>query len=178
MNSSAKVRDTQGYEKKHWSDNCPGSGKKIIQKFEREETGSFHVQSGRGRKRVHSIAVEEVTTAVQEELSGENPLATQPVPLHPEKVNVWCRFKASFTIGPYFFEETGAFGPVTVTVTGQRLGCLLRNHVIPDLQQRGCVNGIIFMQDGAPRHIANPGKQLLKGHLGNARVISHHFPTA
>ncbi|GFU72468.1 DUF4817 domain-containing protein [Trichonephila clavipes] len=48
----------------------------------------------------------------------ENPLATQPVPLHPENITVWCRFAASFIIGPYFFEVMGAFGPVTITVTG------------------------------------------------------------
>ena len=34
----------------------------------------------------------------------ENPLKTQPAPLHPAKVIVWCRLTASFIIGPYFFE--------------------------------------------------------------------------
>ncbi|GFT86471.1 protein GVQW3 [Trichonephila clavipes] len=34
------------------------------------------------------------------------------------------------------------------------------------------------MQDGAPSLIENPVKKLLKGHFGNTRVISHHFPTA
>ncbi|GFU99057.1 uncharacterized protein TNCV_631951 [Trichonephila clavipes] len=29
-----------------------------------------------------------------------------------------------------------------------------------------------------PPQAANPVKQLLKGHAENARVISHHFPTA
>ncbi|GBN75379.1 hypothetical protein AVEN_8064-1 [Araneus ventricosus] len=244
---------------------------KMIQKF--EKTGSFAVQSGRGRKRIDSTVVEEVATAVQEESSGgvqpcsareiartldrpvstvnkilrnilhcypykishvqesfpsdlparetfalkflarmeldnewpwkilwtddalfhltgyvntqncriwatENPQETQPVPLYPAKGTVWCGFTASFIIGPYFFEETGALGPVTVTVTGQRYECLLRNHVIPTLQQRGCVDRIIFMQDGAPPHIANPVKQLLKRHFGNARIISRQFPTA
>ncbi|GBN56822.1 hypothetical protein AVEN_33068-1 [Araneus ventricosus] len=32
--------------------------------------------------------------------------------------------------------------------------------------------------DGAPPHIANPVKQLLKRPFGNARIISRHFPTA
>lgn len=108
----------------------------------------------------------------------ENPHANHPVPLHPTKVTVWCGFTASFIIGPYFFEETGASGPVTCTVTGKRYECLLRNHVIPALQQRGCVDEVIFMQDGAPPHIANPVKQLLKRHFGNARIISRRFPTA
>ncbi|GFW66221.1 uncharacterized protein TNCV_1711201 [Trichonephila clavipes] len=42
---------------------------KMIQKFEREETGSFHVQSGRGRKKVN-LTVVEVATILQEESSG------------------------------------------------------------------------------------------------------------
>ncbi|MBJ5486920.1 hypothetical protein JGG36_24350, partial [Salmonella enterica subsp. enterica serovar Meleagridis] len=41
---------------------------KMIQKF--EKTGSFDVQSGRGRKRLDSTVVDEVATAVQEESSG------------------------------------------------------------------------------------------------------------
>ena len=46
-------------------------------------------------------------------------------------------------------------GPVTVIFTGQSCQCLLCNLVIPILQQRGCVDRIIFMHDGAPPHIAN-----------------------
>ena len=59
----------------------------------------------------------------------------QPVPLHPAKVTVWCRFMPSSIIGPYFFEETGTLGPVKVTVTGQSASyeCLLYNHAIPAL---------------------------------------------
>ncbi|GFW88304.1 hypothetical protein TNCV_820601 [Trichonephila clavipes] len=67
----------------------------------------------------------------------------------------------------------GAFG--SVTITSQCYECLLCNHTIPDLQQHDCVDGIIFKQDGAPLHIAN---LLLKGNLGNAKFISHHFHTA
>ncbi|GFV61969.1 uncharacterized protein TNCV_4107721 [Trichonephila clavipes] len=102
-------------------------------------------------------------------------LATRPVPLHPAKVTVWCWLMTSFIIGLYFFKETDAFGPVTVTDTGQHYECLLCNHVIPDLQKRSFVNGIIFMQDGDSPHIANPVKQRLKGYFGSAIVICHHF---
>ena len=71
----------------------------------------------------------------------------------------------------------GAFSPVTATVTGQSFSCLLRNHVIPALQPRGCVDCIIFMQGGLPPLIANPVKQLLKRLFRNARGINHYFPT-
>ena len=90
---------------------------------------------------------------------------------------MWCGFTPSFIIEPIFFEQTGSSGPVRVTITGQRYASLLRNHVISALQQCGCVNQIIFMQDGAPPHIAHPVKQLLRRHFENARIISHHFPT-
>ena len=89
----------------------------------------------------------------------------------------WCGSTTSFIIAPYFLEQTGASSPVTATVTGQRYASLLRNHVIPDLQQHGCVNQIIFMQDGAPPHIGHLVKQLLRRHFENARIISCHFPT-
>ncbi|GBM06734.1 hypothetical protein AVEN_62983-1 [Araneus ventricosus] len=55
---------------------------------------------------------------------------------------------------------------------------LLRNQLFPALQQRGCVDSKIFMQDSAPPHIATPVKQLLNLHFGNDRIISRHFPTA
>ena len=107
-------------------------------------------------------------------LSTESPLETQPVPLHPAKVNVGWGFTASFksSSGHIFFVETGDFGNVTFTVTGQSYECILRNHVIPTIHQRECMDRSIFMQYGAHQHIANPVKQLLKRHFGNARIIS------
>ena len=54
----------------------------------------------------------------------------------------------------------------------------LSNYVIPDLQELGCVDRIIFKQDGATPHIVNPVKHLIKRHFRNARIISHHFSTA
>ncbi|GBL84849.1 hypothetical protein AVEN_93874-1 [Araneus ventricosus] len=91
---------------------------------------------------------------------------------------VLCGFTATFIVGPFFFEEIGPSGPVTCTVNGTRYESLLRNQLIPALQQRGCVDSTIFMQDEAPSHIATPVKQLLNLHFGNYRIISLHFPTA
>ncbi|GFY19964.1 uncharacterized protein TNCV_2146571 [Trichonephila clavipes] len=110
--------------------------------------------------------------------SERNPFATQPTPLHQAKFTVWCWFTASFIIVSYFFEETGDFGPVTAIATVQRYERLLRNHVIPDLQQLGCGDGIIFMPDGASPYISNPVKQQLNRHFGNASVTIHYFPTS
>ncbi|GBO17555.1 hypothetical protein AVEN_121746-1 [Araneus ventricosus] len=96
----------------------------------------------------------------------------QPLPLHSQNVTVWCGFTAAFIVDTFFSEEIGPSGPLTCTVNGTRYESLLRNQLIPALQQRVCVDSIIFMQDGAPLHIATPVKQLLNLHFGNDRIIS------
>ena len=74
--------------------------------------------------------------------AAEIPHAIQKQPLDSEKVTVWCCFTATFIIGPYFFEEITPSGIRTCSVTGD----MLRNFVIPQLQERGCLQDIIFMQ--------------------------------
>ncbi|GBM23639.1 hypothetical protein AVEN_117389-1 [Araneus ventricosus] len=89
-----------------------------------------------------------------------------------------CGFlTAAFIVGPFLFEEIGPSGPVACKVNETRYESLLLNQLIPALQQRGCVESTIFMQDGAPPHIATPLKQLLNLHFRNDRIISRHFPT-
>ncbi|GBO08047.1 hypothetical protein AVEN_143924-1 [Araneus ventricosus] len=102
----------------------------------------------------------------------------QPLPLHSQKVNLWFGFTAAIIVGPFFFEEIGPSGPVTCTINGTRYESLLSNQLIPALQQRGCVNNTIFMQDGTPSLIVTPVKQLLNLHFGNGRIICRHLPTA
>ncbi|GFX41555.1 transposable element tc3 transposase [Trichonephila clavipes] len=105
----------------------------------------------------------------------DNPHSTLRVPLHSPKVKVLCKFSAYFILGPYFFEELGAEGPVTCFITGQRYASLLRNKIIPDLQARQCLSRIIFMQDGAPPHITRCVTEVLKHHFTEERVISRQF---
>ncbi|GFU67894.1 transposable element tc3 transposase [Trichonephila clavipes] len=76
----------------------------------------------------------------------DNPHSTLRVPLHSPKVTVWCGFSASFILGPYFFEELGAGGPVTCSITGQRYASLLRNKIIPDLQARHEANPQVYVE--------------------------------
>lgn len=106
----------------------------------------------------------------------ENPCSILQVPLHSPKVTVWCGFTASFILGPYFFEELTARGPVTCSINGQRYATLLENKIVPDLQARQCLSRTIFMQDGAPPHISRCVKDVLKTHFTEERVISRHFP--
>ncbi|GBL72541.1 hypothetical protein AVEN_127817-1 [Araneus ventricosus] len=77
-----------------------------------------------------------------------------------------------------FFKEITGNGIQTCAVTGQRYHDMLRDFVIPQLQQRGCLQDIIFLQNGAPHHVDRRVKQLLRQHFTNAWVISRHFPTA
>ena len=46
------------------------------------------------------------------------------------------------------FEKKGPLSSITFTVTGPLYEYLLRNYVIPALQQLGYVDEIIFMQKG------------------------------
>ncbi|GBM15359.1 hypothetical protein AVEN_199623-1 [Araneus ventricosus] len=92
----------------------------------------------------------------------ENPHAIQEQTLHRDKVTVRCGFRANFIIGPYFFDETTANGIQTCSIKGQRYRDMLRDFVIPQLQQRGCLQDIIFMQDGAHPHIDRPVKSIAR----------------
>ncbi|GBM10536.1 hypothetical protein AVEN_109329-1 [Araneus ventricosus] len=98
--------------------------KKMIDKF--EESGSFDVKCGRGRKAIASTSVKDFATASPEASSS-------------------------------------ALGTCSARGISRTLGIPVST---------------IYMQDGAPLHIATPVKQLLNLHFGNDRVISHHFSTA
>ncbi|GBN03483.1 hypothetical protein AVEN_146126-1 [Araneus ventricosus] len=136
--------------------------KKMIDKF--EESGSFDVKCGRGRKPIASTSVEDVATALQE--ASSNAFET-------------CNARGiSRTLEMSVSKEICPSDPVICTVNGTHCKSLLQNQLIPALQQRGCVDSTIFMQNGAPPHIATPVKQLLNMHFGIDRIIIRHFPTA
>ncbi|GBM59834.1 hypothetical protein AVEN_158075-1 [Araneus ventricosus] len=78
----------------------------------------------------------------------------------------------------FTFEEITANGIQTFSVTGQRYRYVLRYFVIPLLQQHGCLQDVIFLQDGVPSHIDRLVKQLLRQHFTDSLVISSPFPTA
>ncbi|GFX32578.1 uncharacterized protein TNCV_3704521 [Trichonephila clavipes] len=99
-------------------------------------------------------------------------------PLHDEKIPVWVEFTTSTVIGPFFFEEMRDSGFVTATVTGERYADMLQNRIIPSLADRHLLKRTIFMQDGAPPHIARRVKDLLRRSFGDDRVLSRHFHNA
>lgn len=97
--------------------------------------------------------------------------------LHADYITVWCGFNADFILGPFFFEETTSQGPKRCSITGTRYCDLLQQKVIPALQDRQHLQTTVFMQDGAPPHIARPVTALLRDHFGDDRIISRSFPT-
>ncbi|UYV61976.1 hypothetical protein LAZ67_1007240 [Cordylochernes scorpioides] len=117
----------------------------------------------------------EVNTKNSRIWATENPRIFTEMPLHQRRVIVWCGFTSSFIIGPFFFEEINGRTFKTVSVTGERYVQLLREKVIPILQDRQALSEITFMQDGGPPHISRGAKQLLKDTFGEDRVISRHF---
>ncbi|GBO13680.1 hypothetical protein AVEN_71587-1 [Araneus ventricosus] len=84
----------------------------------------------------------------------------QPLSVLSQKVTRSCGFTAAFIVDPFFFEEIGPSGPVTCTINGTRYEPLLKNQIIPTLQQRGYVKSTICMQDGAPPNTATPVSQM------------------
>ncbi|GBO30284.1 hypothetical protein AVEN_199245-1 [Araneus ventricosus] len=74
-----------------------------------------------------------------------------------------------------FFEKITANGIQTCSLTKQRYRDMLGDFLFPQLQQRGCLQDIIFMQDGALPHTDRCVKQLLRQHFTDALVISRHF---
>ncbi|GFU63651.1 uncharacterized protein TNCV_4588561 [Trichonephila clavipes] len=62
-------------------------------------------------------------------------------------------------------------GPKRCSVTGTSYGTMLRGQLIRALQERHCLETTIFMQDGAPPHIAKPVKKLLHDTFGEDRAV-------
>jgi hypothetical protein len=95
--------------------------------------------------------------------SGENPQASVTHSLHPQRVTVWCGFSAKFILPPAFLEGE--------TVNSERYLNILKQHMLPNLPRR---SNILFMQDGAPPHIAKPVKEFLMQKFGE-NVISQRW---
>ncbi|GFW64680.1 uncharacterized protein TNCV_700831 [Trichonephila clavipes] len=75
----------------------------------------------------------------------------------------------------FFFEEMRDSSFVTATVMGERYADMLQNCIIPSLADKHLLERTIFMQDGAPPHIARRVKDLLRRSFGDDRVLSRHF---
>jgi hypothetical protein len=90
--------------------------------------------------------------------SNENPHWHVGEPLHSPRVTVWAGIGHRGIVGPFFF---------TQTVNSERYLALLRDHVMPALNQLPNRRRVIFMQDGAPPHFGTVVRDFLNAHLPN-----------
>lgn len=125
--------------------------------------------------RVHFTLTGNVRTQNSVHLADANPHAVATVPLYDVKVTVWRGIAGIVVIGPYFFKEATPTWFVTCSVADSRYTAMLKNYVISELLQWNALNYIVWIQDGAPPHIAKSVRSVLKQHFSD-RVISHHFP--
>ena len=96
--------------------------------------------------------------------SAENPKIIHAVPLHSQKVTVWCGMSCDRIFGPYFFENEDG---VTETVTGASYRKCIQECLMADIHG----TNMWFQQDGATAHTAKESIQLLKT-LFPSRLIS------
>ena len=101
---------------------------------------------------------------------GENnPQQIQQLPMHPEKLTVWCGLWSAGIIGPFFFKnDAGA----TVTVNGIRCRAMINQFLFLKINDIDA-DDICFQQDGAKCHTANQTINLLK--FGES-IISRNGP--
>ncbi|GFS99975.1 uncharacterized protein TNCV_4196551 [Trichonephila clavipes] len=103
--------------------------------------------------------------------SEANPQVYVEIPLHPEKLTVWCALWAGGIIGPYFFKNDEGHN---VTVNGDRYRAMITNFFIPELNNHD-VQELWFQQDGAICQTARATIDLLKDTFGD-RLISRFGP--
>ena len=66
------------------------------------------------------------------------PTNVHEVPMHSERVTVWCGFMAHFLIGPFVFEELGPQRPrISSGMNATHYCNLFHQHEIPALRERG-----------------------------------------
>jgi hypothetical protein len=88
--------------------------------------------------------------------STKKPIEVQVYQDNSPKINVWCAMSSDCIIGPYFFEEN---------VNGKNYLEMLQNFFWPAIQNKRIASKIMFQQDGAPAHYANPVKKWLNERL-------------
>ena len=88
----------------------------------------------------------------------ENPQENQEVPLHDEKVTVWCGVSAKTVIGPFFFQNENGH---VVTVNQERYRDMMTNFVMPIIRRKR-MRQFWFQQDGTPQHTTSITIDFLK----------------
>jgi hypothetical protein len=87
--------------------------------------------------------------------SEYQPEALQELPMHPEKVTVWCGLWAGGIIGPYFFKDDA----------NRNVNDENQLFFLPKMQELD-LHDMWFQQDGATCHTARATMDLLRGEFG------------
>lgn len=98
--------------------------------------------------------------------SYENPRAVMSRSLHPEKICVWMGFSSEYHLQPYFFDSS---------IDQTQYSDMLRDHLIPQLEEKQKMTSVIFQHDGAPPHYALTVRNFLKSKFEESRVIGRGF---
>lgn len=93
--------------------------------------------------------------------STKNPHEFKQIPLHDQKVGVWCALSRTRIIGPIFFDNT---------INAKRYRTEILEPFIAQLKKRE-LKKAWFQQDGASAHTARTSLQYLEEVFGN-RIIS------
>ena len=105
-------------------------------------------------------------------LGWQKPDEYAQIPLHSEKVTVWCAQSAHGIIGPCFLEDINGR---SVTVTSQVYRDQVIDRFLADLQTICEVKGLdyerqVFQQDGATSHTGRGNLGYLMEHLPNELI--------
>lgn len=87
---------------------------------------------------------------------------TISVPLHSEKITVWCALSATGIIGPYLFDST---------IKSSNYSAMIRDFFVPKIRKLRKLSKWSYMQDGARPHRTFEVFDILKEHF-NGRLIA------
>ena len=99
--------------------------------------------------------------------SDSRPLEGIEVPLHDQKVLVWCAISANSVFGPYFFEES---------VNKDNYLHMLQNYFSPKLLRTAAYQNYYFQQDGATPHTANIVQEYLSRKFSARFIYKKMWP--
>jgi hypothetical protein len=94
--------------------------------------------------------------------SAENPRLINELPLHDEKISIWCAISARRIIGPIFYEDT---------VNGARYVNNILSPFFAELKEEEKLYSV-FQQDSAASHMAHASLKSLREILGYC-IFSH-----
>ena len=103
--------------------------------------------------------------------SEDQPGELQKLPIHSEKVTIWCGFWASGIIGPYFHKDAANRN---VIVNRLRYREKISHFYLAKMQELD-LHDLLFQQDGATYHTARARMDLLTAEFGE-RFVSRSGP--